>query len=594
MARFLFSISFALAMLPGLANAATATDDTLERASALAKGGAPHLALQVLQAGEPPVKDTRRWIAFEQRRLMILRLLKDWDAIAKRADNLPADLPGDFHRAMLFEAAEAQLAAGRMEEARRYLRRLVWQHSPGVAELARAQRLVIRSYLMEDNLGDAQVALTRYREEHGRSAVWLTLHAEILLRQGNARAAFDALAGLQSYEARLLRGLAALRAKLYQPRDTLTSAEKLASELKAQSELRRRALILGAEAAGRLKDNTTRVRLLEEALAADAMARTESHPVDAHLFRADADDLWSSYVLTAEQQGNRERLVVGNDEAWYKLARRHCRKNAPLARAVHAFQTTHASTPEEREASHRRLVASLFASGQGDVAQMLYTRTSRYPKISQLPLPVRYRLADKALADYDIRLAADLIRDLKLPPPDDDDPEGWAMRRARILIYAGDSREAAVLLSGLIDKQSGVDNNFADRYLQVLFDLQTVGNHREALALLESLYGLVDSAPLQREILFWQADSQSALKNHRAAAELYLRSATHNGHSGGDPWGHTARFRAAEELGKAGLARDARDVYSRLLAVTAEPARRTVIERQIQQLWLAGRQTTRP
>jgi hypothetical protein len=581
-----------LAMLPGIA-AATA-DDTLERASALAKGGAPHLALQVLQTGEPPATEARRWIAYERRRLMILRLLKDWDAIAQRADRLPAELPADFRRTVLFEAAEAQLASGRAEEARRFLRRILWQLDPKLEELAHAQRLVIRSYLMEADLGDAQTALARYRQEHGRGAVWSALHAEILLRQGNAKSAFDALTGLQSYEARLLRGLAALRAGLYQPRDTLALAEKLAGELRTQSELRRRALLLGAEAAARLKDDVARVRLLEEALAAEAVARTEPQPVDAHLFRAGADDLWVAYEQTAERQGNRERLVVGNDEAWLKLARQHCRKNASLARAVYAFQTRNASTPEERDAAHRRLVASLFAAGQGDVAQTLYTRTRRYPHVSQLPLPVRYRLADKALADYDIRLAADLIRDLKQPPPDDDDPEGWAMRRARILIYAGDSREAAVLLSGLIDRQSGIDNNFADRYLQVLFDLQTVGYHREALALLESLYEHVDSAPLQRELLFWQADSQSALKNHRAAAELYLRSASHNGQSGGDPWGHTARFRAAEELGKAGLARDARDVYSRLLAVTAEPARRTVIERQIQQLWLAGRQTTTP
>lgn len=580
--------------MPRAQGRAGAADETLERAGALAKGGAPHLALQVLQTAEPPVSETRRWIAFERRRLMILRLLKDWDAIAQRADRLPAELPAEFRRAVLFEAAEAQLSAGRAEEARRFLRRILWQSSPGIEELAHAQRLVIRSYLMEDNLGDAQTALSRYREEHGRGAVWSVLHAEILLRQGKARAAFDALTGLQSYDARLLRGLAALRAGLYDPRDTLTSAEKLAAELRAQSELRRRALILGAEAAARLKDDTTRVRLLEAALAAEAMVRTESQPIDAHLFRTGSDDLWAAYEQTAERQGNRERLMVGNDEAWLKLARRHCRKNAPLARAVHAFQTGHASTPEERDAAHRRLVASLFAAGQGDVAQVLYTRTKRYPQASQLPLPVRYRLADKALADYNIRLAAELIRDLKQPPPDDDDPEGWAMRRARILIYAGDSREAAVLLSGLIDGQREIDNNFADRYLQVLFDLQTVGYHREALALLESLYEHVDSAPLQREILFWQADSQAALKNHRAAAELYLRSATHNGQSGGDPWGHTARFRAAEELGKAGLARDARDVYSRLLAVTAEPARRTVIERQIQQLWLAGRPTTTP
>lgn len=583
----------AFALLSGPAVAAATVDDTLERAQALARGGAPRLALQVLESNEPPVSEGGRWMAHERRRFMILRGLKDWETLARRAEALPETLPADFRRAQLFEAVEARFALSDVDGARRLLRRILWRLEPAREELAHAQRLVIRSYLGEDNLADAETALLHYREEHGRGATWQVLHAEILLRRGDARAAFEILAGSPSQESRLLRQIAALRAGLYRPRDTLTATEKLVAERSSQHELRRRAFALGAEAALKLNDPEARVAWLERAIVAEALARADGQAIDTQLSPAGADDLWAAYERLAEQWGNRERLVVGNDEAWRKLARRYCRKNAPLARAVHAFQATHASTPAEREAAHRRLVASLFADERASVAQALYTRSARYPLPGDLPVAVRYRLADKALADYDIRLAAELVRDLKTPP-DDDDPEGWALRRARILIYAGDNREAAVLLAGMLGQRKQIDGEFADRFLQVLFDLQAVGAHGEAVALLDTLFSVVNDKRLQRELLYWQADSQAGLKNHRAAAELYLRSATHAGHSGGDPWGHTARFRAAEELGRAGLARDARDVYTRLLSATADPARRTVIERQIQQLWTAGRQPTTP
>jgi len=53
-----------------------------------------------------------------------------------------------------------------------------------------------------------------------------------------------------------------------------------------------------------------------------------------------------------------------------------------------------------------------------------------------------------------------------------------------------------------------------------------------------------------------------------------------------DPWAQTARYNAAEALQKAGLVDDARRIYEALLKVTREPARRSVLRHNIQQLWL--------
>ena len=53
-----------------------------------------------------------------------------------------------------------------------------------------------------------------------------------------------------------------------------------------------------------------------------------------------------------------------------------------------------------------------------------------------------------------------------------------------------------------------------------------------------------------------------------------------------DPWAQTARFNAAESLQLSGLVDDARRIYEGLLAVTEDPARRSVLNHKIQQLWL--------
>jgi hypothetical protein len=575
------------ALLPGPLSASD--DDVLERAAALARGGAPHLALKVLEGNPPPLTDIARWSAWERRRGEILRALRDWEALARRAGELPAVAPAALRRAVLFEAAEAKLAQRDTPGALAVLRRIIWREGPAVADLARAQRLVIRAYLTDDNLADARSALARYRAQHGRGEAWQALHAEVLLRSAEPGAAFEVLAGAQSHEARLLRLAAALRARLYAPGDVIATAGRLAGELRSQPELRRQAHAVAAEAAARAGDREARVRLLEAALAAEAAAYEAGVVPDRRVFAASANDLWSAYEELGEASGNAARLVIGNDRDWLAHAKGQTAGNAPVGRALYAF-LTRAGSERTRDAAHAGLAGSLFAEGAGAVAQLLYTHSDRYREPGAVPAVVRYRLADKALADRNIRLAAALVRDLKQPPPDDQDPDGWILRRARILIYADDDHEATALLSNLLESKRKPDDNFAERYVQVLFDLQAVRRHREALALLEGLYARVASERMRRELLFWRADSQSALGRHREAAELYLRSATYGGVNGEDPWGHTARFHAAGELARAGLVEDARDVYARLLESTPDPKRRLILERQVQQLWIAERQ----
>ena len=111
------------------------------------------------------------------------------------------------------------------------------------------------------------------------------------------------------------------------------------------------------------------------------------------------------------------------------------------------------------------------------------------------------------------------------------------------------------------------------------------------MALLEKLYHKTKATELQRELLFWMAESKVALGKSGEAAELYLRSAYHGQPKGGDMWGQSARYHAAESLAKAGNLEDARTIYQELLRFTPDAKRRAIIERNLQQLWLR-KQTT--
>ncbi|MFQ5936617.1 MAG: tol-pal system YbgF family protein [Acidiferrobacterales bacterium] len=561
--------------------------DGLERIDAVAQGGATELALRLLAKQQPSLDQQDDWIQWEKRRIAILAETERWDEIALRADQLPVGLPEPFIRWALMQAANAQLTAENGAAARRYLRRLIWGHPADTNEFARWRRLVVRSYLLDGDVSDAHTALLRYKQDYRvNNDAWRLLHARVLLRAGRNKAAFDVLEDTQSLEGKSLRSLAGLRSGIYKATAVKAEGLKLVEATRGKPELNQQAWALVAEAAAQAGDDVYRVIGLEHALALPGKKQS-NHGV----FDVRADDLWQAYEWLAETLGNRMQLLVGNDQTWLEQADYYQSEERSYSRSLYAFLTRRGSDPAARREAHTRLTDSLFADGRDMVVQRLYTRSKRFGSLESIPEPVRYRLADMALKRRDIHFAARLLQGLD-KPPEGGNPDLWSLRRARVLIYAGDFKEGALWLSQILDHKRVLDSTFADRYIQVLFDLQAVDKHAEAYVLLDSVYGLVENPRQRREILFWMADSKKALGEYQEAAELYLRSAHYPPSKGKDPWGHSARFYAAEALGKAGLVADARGVYRKLLAETADRRRRAVVERHIQQLWLREQQAT--
>lgn len=572
-----------------LLHGGNATASDIERVPALIKGGALGLALSLVERNQPSYHLSEGWMDWERQRYALYFARRDWAGLTQRVATLPPDLPDDFRRWALTQGAWGRLSAGDGEGARRFLREILWQMDAQPAALSEARQLVIRSYLVDGRLEDAQTAILRYKQDYpARSDSWQELHATILLRANQPRNALEVLAGVHTHEARLLALLAAIQGRTYPAATLLVQAQKLAYETRNKPRLNYQAWVLVAHAALRANERLQRSVALERALTLQ-----DGVPDNDKLFSVHADDLWRAYDLLAEAEGNAARLLVGNDAAWLKKAESYKRDDAASARGLYAFLSRRASSAGTRALAHERLAASLDEDGREKVLRRLYTASTRYTSLDAVPAGIRYHLLDAALSGFDIDFAVTLMRGLRAAPQGQD-VSHWKLRRARILIYAGDYPAAEQGLRELLCYISAFDEDYAERYLQVIFDLQRVDRHPQALALLESVFLLVDNARIQREILYWMAESRAALGDYAQAAELYLRSATYDNPYGGDMWGQSARFHAAESLAKAGLSTDAREVYTGLLKFTEDPKRRVLLERNIQQLWLIEKKTTTP
>jgi len=373
-----------------------------------------------------------------------------------------------------------------------------------------------------------------------------------------------------------------MRLGLYAPGDVVQELSLLVRELKDRPALQRLAWLVRADAARQVGQHARRIHSLEQAF--------QLGSVSSALAAASADDLWSAYLALARHVAHAEGVTLG--AAALARADAYAEDRPYEARALYAWVADEAREAGMRALAHARLVAHLRKHGLVGVAQVLYLESARFVRDEPPPTEVRHALLEEALGRRDFAVAAQLARDL-VEPPADTPPAEWELRRARILLYGGEHGRAVQLLAQLV-AAAPFDEAFAQRFLQVVFDLQAVGRHAEALELLESVEGRVDNARMRRELLYWQAESAAALQRHADAAQLYLHSARYGGSDGTDPWGHSARFRAAEQLVAAGLRADAETLYRELLRETSSPDRRLMIEQRIERLWLAAPPTTTP
>ncbi|HEY3486966.1 MAG TPA: hypothetical protein VGL10_02765, partial [Gammaproteobacteria bacterium] len=325
----------------------------------LARDGAPGLALQLLDQVQPEMADNpQAWLFFERQRIDILRDWQQWDALSARLQKLPDDVPSDFRHWANVENINACLNSGRAHDALELLRRLVWQPSASLSadQSSLYRRLIVRSYLVDNNLQDAQRAMLRYQQDYGDTGQeWRKLQARILLQLNRSAEARNILAGMTDVDAETLalQWLAELRSQYRPPKTILGDVRKAAEDKKLTAIDKARFWSVGAEAARDFGGRLTETRILESALASAL-----SLPAGETLFAINGDHLWTAYRQYAQTGGNKLQLLIGQDQRWLTEAAKWSKKEPEKERAFLTVVMLDGADAVMREQAYERYLQS--------------------------------------------------------------------------------------------------------------------------------------------------------------------------------------------------------------------------------------------
>ncbi|MGE5624744.1 MAG: hypothetical protein ACM3ZT_04270 [Bacillota bacterium] len=579
----------------------------LPAVSGMAAAGAPGLALKLMDRDQPDfTADPVGWMSWERERIFIYQASLAWKEIIARAGKLPAGVGTDFRAWEEMQAADAWLHQGDGGKARALLQPILWSGDapPAGAELADLRRLLIRSYIADKRLDDAQTAVIRYRQDYPKDAGdWPILEARLYLKLGEPDQALDVLQTVSGPEANLLALLASLRAGEIMPADAFKQAAGIGNDAKAPIPHRVHAWAVAAEAEEDLKDPAARIKAMQNALG------LESGLLDGDdVFTLTPDMLWDAYLAYGHDLGNQLQLVVGDDQAWFVAASNRY-DSAPVdAAALFSVVAYEAADPKQAAVAQGQFAALIQKQAMGSVLlRRLYLDSSRLKGVEDIDASVRYLLVDDVLEIPDIPLASLLMQGLDAPP-DNVSSSDWQLKRAHVFILGGDPDAGVASLKQLLahypappastapapasaaapaaQAPSPAPAVDADEVLQALFDLQTLHRDKDAIPFFETLLKGPLAPEQRRQMLYWMADSYKALGDYAKAAELYMRSAMLLDPFSMDQWAQTARYQGAQMLAKAGYIEDARNVYRGLLNATRDPAQQAVLQHDLQQLML--------
>ena len=557
------------------------------------------------------------WYAFEHKRISLLASSGRWQQLLHRSNELldnaipNKEITELIRQWFVTQQVVAHLQLKQPQPALQKARTLLWNQPAGIDNAPVnmvLRQLIVRAYLQLDDVEDAQKALQKYQQDYAASTVskddeeWSLLQARVLLRTARYKEVIELLKASESDIARALSMVASVRAD---PRKSYAVVKNVNQIMDDNNALLKKAAKSKAgkdkEAESKLLSKGEvwaynyvlyeRARLMADpGLACIALERMLSLGDQSSAlgdgFEVGADKLWSLYEQIGQSAGNENKLLVGDDEGWTKLAKKIETSSPVRATGLYAVLALNAHNAKSRDDAHSALVELISKNENGlEIVSQLYLRSTRIAALESLPAEVRFRLVDYALTSGQIDLAARLMLTLQ-EPPEDKNPFDWRMRKARVLVLEGNYAQGVAVLHKAIDHIKQLDAAMVDQYFQVLFDLQAVEQHAQALELFSLIkYEWLDEK-YQRELYYWKAESNFALKRYAQSAWLYLMSARAVDPAMTDLWSQSARYKAADALVKAKLFDDAYSMYDELLAMTASETRRTWIRQAMQQIEL--------
>ncbi|MGB5396038.1 MAG: tetratricopeptide repeat protein [Gammaproteobacteria bacterium] len=612
----------ATASAPPTAPASALAFQSLAQLDEMVALGMSSLALKLLddeQAQWPQYSPD--WYAFEHKRIILLASSGRWQELLQRSNQLldnavpNKEITELIRQWFITQQVVAHLQLKQPHPALQKARSLLWNQPAGIDNApvnVVLRQLIVRAYLQLDDVDDAQKALQKYQQDYADTPVandeeWKVLQARVLLRTSRYSEAVEVLKTSESGIARALSMVATVRAD---PRKSFAVVKSVNQILDENAALVKKLAKAKTDKSKATKDKATEKKLLSKGevwafnyvlyerarlmadpgLACIALEKMLSLGDQSSAlgdgFEVGADKLWALYEQLGQSTGNENKLLVGDDAGWAKLAKQIEASSPVRATGLYAVLALNSHTQKSRDDAHRALVELVSKNENGlEIVSQLYLRSTRIAALESLPAEVRFRLVDYALTSGQIDLAARLMLTLQ-EPPEDKNPFDWRMRKARVLVLEGNYKEGVAVLHKAIEHISQLDAAMVDQYFQVLFDLQAVEQHAQALELFSLIkYEWLDEK-YQRELYFWKAESNFALKRYAQSAWLYLMSARAVDPAMTDLWSQSARYKAADALVKAKLYDDAYSMYDELLAMTASETRRTWIRQAMQQIEL--------
>lgn len=512
--------------------------------------GARELALARIDALQPRDRANPGWGEWEGLRCEVLGRLNRREELLERVSTMQGAQGSTALAPCLVTAARAALGEKDAQAARTYAARLLWHTRASPEQVKSARLAVIDSYAAEQRGQDAFRSMLRFQQDYQPLEPAIAERfAQTLLDLGLNTEALNWVRTNEPTPARLVLQLRA---------GTLTPEAALAQ---ARAGLARDPEYWRAihEAALRTRNASLQIEALERLLqsvdSADRDAQTQG-----------AERLWQTYVTTATEVGNRERLLMGDDGAWADFAARRLGSDPYLARAFYAYLAQRAQSVDLRRTAQLQLAYSLSLAGLDRAALRVMQRTGF--EVEKLDDQARYLLGTIASKHNDAALALKLWNGLSTPPSLT--AVDWQLTLAETAFAAGEADQSVSTIRRLLADRPGVSPQLTQRVLslgQAMLDMRVTGAAQTVYQLLVP----IASGAQAREALFGLARAYELGGDPASAAAQYLRSAL-LAPAAPDALALQARLSAALNLMRADFKDDARAQFEWLLRNAKEPA----------------------
>ncbi len=555
---------------------------SLERIHELIDSQAPQLAHSLLIASRHEYESSDNSKQWEELFFKLAFELEDFQGIIDRSRQFSEVADYEFYVAIQMYAVRAEFKLKRFAQARKRLRKMIWDLPYDQQNLIIWRDWIAKSYLDEGLLPEAVTALTAYYLDYRpNDPAWEYKYARVLFLSGNDDEAVRRLEALQSLEARLLRLYSQYKGRYSTPIQIQQVALELQPQLSGSPHLLKELWAIIELNARSMQDFEMQIIAIENALSVNTDTDDESVHFSV-VSLSTVEQLLAAYDQYALRVGNEFNLVVGDDASWERLAYEFEITSTTTARAIYSFLARHTSNPDVRSASISALADTLAKDGLVAVMELLFVHKKVLP-IADLSDTQQNTLANRAIRRADYAVALSIMNAMK-PPQEEGNNFIWRLRQARLAIFIDDFEQSYDHLSEVIENLSfPAPLERIDQIKQVLFDLQEEGQHDQAISLFGKLYRLTADVNANREILRWVADSLEAQQNHAQAADFLLLSASF-GDTTNDEWSKSARLKAADVLVDAQLFEDARSIYTQLEQSTFDPRAKAVIRDRLNNL----------